>query len=238
VSLLSIVQDACGEIGISIPLTVAGNSSDMVSQLFRLAKREGQELSTGASVGLSHDWTALQTEATWTTTATEDQGLLATLAPGFKHILNDTIFDRTQQWQLPGPLGAQMWQWRKAVTTSGPYPEWRIRGGRLYMYPVPTAGHTAAFEYASSYWCADSGGTAKATYTADSDVARLDENLITLGLIWRWKRSKGLDYDEDFRSYQTAALSAIARDGGKPRLTMGGSSESPRVIVPEGNWNP
>jgi hypothetical protein len=237
-SLLTIVQDVCGEIGIPIPASVVGSNSELVQQLFRLAKREGEQLSSGASVGLSYDWTELQSEATWTSTATELQGALATLAPGFRYIINDTIFDRTEQWQQPGPLSPVVWQWRKAATASGPYPEWRIRAGGLYMYPVPSAGHTMAFEYASSYWCQDSSGTAKVTWTADDDTARLDEEWFKLGLIWRWRKAKGLDYAEDFRSYQITVTHAMGRDGGKPRLTMDNKREWPRVVTPEGNWAP
>lgn len=237
-SLLTIVQDVCGEMGLAIPNAVVGNNSELVAQLFRLAKREGSELSTGASVGLAYDWTVLQYEATWTSTATESQGALSTLAPGFRWIINDTVYDRTQQRQQPGPISPQVWQWRKAATASGPYPEWRIRNATLYMYPTPTAGHSMAFEYQTSYWCADSGGTAKATWTADSDVARLDEELIKLGLIWRWRKAKGLDYDEDFRSYQIAATNAIARDGGRPTLSMSPERPTQTLSVPEGNWSP
>jgi len=236
-SLLTIVQDVCGEMGLTIPNAVVGSNSELVIQLFRLAKREGNELSTGASVGLSHDWTVLQSEATWTSTATESQGALTTLAPGFRWIINDTVFDRTEQRQEPGPVSAQLWQWRKAMTTSGPFPEWRIRNGTLYMYPVPTAGHSMAFEYQTSYWCTDSGGTAKATWTADTDVGRIDEELMKLGLIWRWRKAKGLDYEEDFRSYQIAVSNAIARDGGKPRLSMSTHRVSQRVLVQDGNWD-
>lgn len=237
-SLLTIVQDVCGEIGIPIPTSVVGNNSELVQQLFRLAKREGQELSTGASVALSYDWQVLQSEATWTSTATESQGALSTLAPGFEYIINDTVFDRTQQWQLPGPLSQQVWQWRKATTASGPYPEWRIQGGTLYMYPVPTAGHTMVFEYQSSYWCQDNAGTPKATWTVDTDTSRIDEELVKLGLIWRFRKAKGLDYAEDFRSYQISVTHAIARDGGKPRLSMDNAARAQRISVPEGNWTP
>lgn len=237
-SLLTVVQDACGEVGASIPTAVVGTNDTIVQQMFRLAKREGLMLSTGSSVNLSYDWTVLQTEATWTTTATESQGALTTLAPGFRHMIDETIFDRTLQRATPGPLSPALWQWRKAATASGPYSEYRIRGGTLYMVPAPSAGHTAAFEYLSSYWCADASGTAKATYTADDDVARLDENLITLGLIWRFKHAKGLGYAEEFRTYQSAVYVAITNDGGRPRLDMAGQQVSDRLSVPEGSWSP
>lgn len=238
-SLLTVVQNACAEMGYGPPNAAAGSNDLMVIQLVALAKREGNELSTGATVGLNYDWTVLQTEATWTTVAANLQGSLPTLAPGFKYIINDSIWDRTQQRAFPGPLSASQWQWRKAAVASGPYPEWRIINNSLYMIPAPTAGHTGAFEYQSSYWAQDSGGTNITAYSVDTDTARLDENLITMGLIWRFKKSKGLDYAEEFRSYQTAAINAISRDGGRHKLSLSDSGRlAPPLSVPDGNWVP
>jgi hypothetical protein len=37
---------------------------------------------------------------------------------------------------------------------------------------------------------------------ADNDYSVLPERLITLGCIWRYKRALGLDYSEEFRTYE------------------------------------
>ena len=47
-------------------------------------------------------------------------------------------------------------------------------------------------------WCA--GGE---TFTSDTDTTELNEELLTLSLIWRWNRAKGLDYAEDMRNFET-----------------------------------
>lgn len=238
-TMLTIVQDAVGDIGgMQVPSAVAGSSDATVKQMLYLLNKEGGELSTGASCGLVHDWATLQTEATFTTVATESQGLITTLAPGFRFLIDETIWNRTSQREHFGPLSPRQWQYRKASSFSGPYPEFRIVGGYLKMNPVPTAGQTVAFEFQSSHWAlAQDGTTTKARFTADDDTGRIEERLLTLGLIWRWKKAKGLDYGEDFRTYQMAALNSIGRDGGKPRLRLDGERIADTVMVPEGAWN-
>ena len=44
---------------------------------------------------------------------------------------------------------------------------------------------------------------------------------ITLGLIWRFLKAKGLDYAEEFRTYEAAKYDVKVKNGGKP-VTIGG----------------
>jgi hypothetical protein len=80
----------------------------------------------------------------------------------------------------------------------------------------------------------------KATYNVDTDQAKLDEELVKLGIVWRWKNIKGLDYAEDFRTYEMQVANSIARDGGKRTISMDGSRPPgvPVVGIPAGNWTP
>ena len=74
----------------------------------------------------------------------------------------------------------------------------------------------------------------------DDDYPLLDSNLITLGVIWRWKKSKGLEYAEDFDTYEAAVSDAMARDGTKPKISMNGPQEAnfqPFIVVPLTDWN-
>jgi len=65
----------------------------------------------------------------------------------------------------------------------------------------------------------------------------LDETLMTAGLIWRWKQSKGFDYAEDFRKYQTRVMNAIARDTESAVLDMGRKEDGRTgIVVPIGSW--
>lgn len=237
-SLLTIVQRACKRIGILSPSIVAQSTDLQILQLLELANEEGEELATGASVGLSYDWQALQTEASFAAAATESQGAIATIAPGFKYIIGDTIWNRSTRLQAQGSLTPSEWQNYKAWTVTSPYPKYRVVGGLLKLLPVPTAGDSYYFEYQSENWCESAGGTGQSAWAADGDVGVLDETLMVAGLIWRWKEVKKLDYSEDFRKYQTRVMDAIARDTERETLNMGRSgANSNGIIVPVGSWD-
>jgi hypothetical protein len=237
-TVLQIVRDACAEIGIVAPNTATGSTDLQIIQLTALVNREGKELSA------RYSWTSLVRQATHTTLAAEDQGALTTIVgatAGFKYIVNDTIWDRTGKYPLSGPTAGPRWQAEKAFNISGPYARYRIYNGHLYLLPAPDAGRTLAFEYLTENWVLDTtGATSRNKFTADDDYPILDSNLITLGAIWRWKKSKGLEYAEDFTSYELAVADAMARDGTKPILSLNGQSShdfQPFVTVPLTDWN-
>lgn len=89
---------------------------------------------------------------------------------------------------------------------------WILMGGEFNFYPAP-AGN-ATFPYVSNLWARSESGTPKDEFTADSDTFVLDERLLTLALIWRWKAQKGLDYGEDMATYNLALASQQNEDKG------------------------
>lgn len=232
-SLLTVIQTVCKRIGISSPTTVSGATDIQLQQLMALANEEGEEFSE------RYPWSVLHREATFTTLAAELQGTVDSIATdGFRYIISDTIWNRTQNRPLYGSLDARDWQPLKASNITGPFQEYRIRGGNLYFLPAPAAGETCAFEYITANWCQSSGGTPKSALTSDDDTFVIDEKLVTAGIIWRWKRTKGTVYQEDFRSYEIRVNDMMARDTGKPVLSLSGSATDrvPGIIVPSGNW--
>ena len=233
-SLLTIVQEAAGRIGIARP-AMAATATDLKTQhLVSMVNEEGKKLSTGESVGVAHDWTSMILETTFNALATEDQGSISTIAPGMRYIINNTIFNRTLRRPVPGPLPPTAWQLLKAANVVGPYPQWRVRAGRLLLLPAPVAGNAIYFEYATKFWCTSAVGLPKVSMSADDDVSLLDEDLITQGVVYRWKRSKNLEYAEEFRDYSTAVLIAMQREGGKPTLNQGAPEFSPGTLyVPQ-----
>ena len=228
-TLLTIVQDACAEIGISAPLSVVGNSDNTTAQLLSLSNRGGKALAQRC------EWRELTTEFTHTTVAAELQGTVESIMPGFNWDVYQTMWDRDQILPVRGPLSPQEWQALKAFTTTGPYSQFRFRGDSLYLIPAPAAGMVIAGEYISRNWC--TGGD---KWSADSDTAVLSEDLLTLDLIWRWKRAKGFDYAEERAEFEVQLNNAIARNGSKRTLCIDGTvgrTGQPGVYVPEGNWS-
>jgi hypothetical protein len=230
-SLLTMCQAVTGETGFDRPSSIATSSDPLGRQLLALANREGKYLAT------QHDWTALQTEATFTTLAAELQGTVETIAPGFGRLINDTAFNRGLRVRILGPYSPADWQWLKAIQIGGTYSGLRIKAGSIYLIPQPAAGLTVAFEHVSRFWCSKSDGTTPAAaWALDSDIGIIDETLMQLGLMWRFKKEKGLDWGPDNAEYQGRVLDAAAADGGKPVLTQAPSDvydPQRSIIVPD-----
>lgn len=235
-TLLQVVTQFCERKNLSVPSTVIGSSDKQVKQIRALLEKEGIELRKRGA------WEGVTFEATHTSTAAEDQGAMTTIAgAGFDYIKNQTIWDRTDNLPIIGPMSAQDWQMLKGMDNTNPRYQFRIRAGKLLINPTPSAGKSWAFEYVSKYWIAATAGTAptKRLFTADTDEVWLPEEIVSLGLEWRWEASKGLDYAENFRSYEIMVKDALGRDGGKPILSMSdeGRSIKPGVFVSPGSWS-
>jgi hypothetical protein len=233
-SLLTVCQRAFAACGLPVPPSVIGNTDTLVVQALELVNGEGEDLAQ------RHPWQALQREATLITIAAEDQGAIDAIAPGFDAAINQTWWNRSNQLPVGGPVSPQDWQHLKAVSTLGAASSFRIRAGRMLIIPVPAAGIQLAFEYRSKHWVTDAAGTATLPgYQADTDRALVDETLIRLGLIWRLKSAKGLEYGEDMRIYEMRLANAIGQDGaGRTLDAASGDDErwSPRVRTPVGSW--
>lgn len=233
-SLLTTIQQVCRRIGITAPLTVSGSNDPQIIQLMAIGNEEGQDLSA------RYPWTVLQNESTFTTVAVETQGAIATLAGAdFRYILNDIMWNRSLLRPVFGPLVPQDWQALKARNVTGPYTQFRIRGTSVLFIPVPVAGNTIAFEWISKNWVTVAAGGTSATWTADADTGKTDEEIMAQGVLWRWKASKGIEYAEDFNKYERLVADQMARDGGKARLNLGGGMNAfaAGVLVPLGSWN-
>jgi len=234
-ALLAMIQQACLRVGLTSPSAAIGSTDENILRMIAIANEEGEKLSQRCA------WQALVSEATFSTAATESQGAMTTLAgAAWDYILLDTMWNRSQNRPVL-PVNVQNWQAMKSSSVTGPYSSCRIRGGNLIFIPVPTASQTVAFEWATKNWCQSSGGTGQSAWAADTDTGVIDEKLMTAGIIWRFKKTKGLEYAEDFRGYETRVGNAIARDGVHPRISLGGTNVvSQRFLssssVNEGSW--
>ncbi|MDB4351931.1 hypothetical protein OAA60_00695 [Porticoccaceae bacterium] len=239
-TLLSIIEETTDELGIAKPSSIVGNTDRQIAQLLSLANREGRALARRGR------WSTLVRENTFTlTTSTQDQGAMnsTVVTDGdFKFLLGDTLWDRTTSLPITGAVNSVGWQTLQAFPVTGPYFQFMLRSdGHLWINPAPGAADTVAFDYYSTAWCEQSDGTARNNaWGADTDVGRLDEDLMTMGLKWRWLRAKGLDYSEEYAEYERAVIDDLARDGGKPQLSLESRDRDYRkagIIVPIGSWS-
>jgi hypothetical protein len=231
-SLLTIVQIVASEVGVPEPSSVIGSLDQTAVQLYRLANRQGHHLAQ------RYNWQVLTKEATFTTVATESQGTVIAAASDFGRFVNNTMFDRSLTKKVVGPMNEADWQRDQALNAVPVDTTFRIRGGEILFNPVPAAGNTVAFEYISTNWAQTAASVGKSSFTLDDDTGVLDEELITLGVIYRYLQAKGLTYAEQFREYEAQLHNLQSADGSKPILNMGeiAGLDRPNAAVSLGNW--
>lgn len=231
-NLLQIVQAVCQRVSLPAPMTAMSNQDTLVQQIIGFCNEEGQEQAA------RYQWQVLQNQATFTTVASQLQVQMATVAPGWKYIVNNTIWNRDLRRPVYGPRSQSDWQQMQAMQINGPFNSFRIIADAINFYPIPAVGQVCAFEYISKNWINTSAGPTSSYWTNDADIPVLSDQLLILGTIWRWKQAKGLNYAEDFAKYERQILDAMGRDAGKPQLDMTGAKDTilPGIFVPSGSW--
>lgn len=235
---LDLIRRFCQRTGLPQPTYVIGNQDIQIAQLMGLLEESLEMLVRRPERG----WQVLTREALFVTKNQEVQGSLSDIAPGMIWITDQTIFNRTTRLPMYGPLSPEERQLSKALQTAGPYYRYWIVEDQLHLYPVPPAGQLLAFEYVSTYaWV--SGDTSKPRVYRDSpeeetDICVLPRDVVLADLRWRWKKEKGLEYAQDFESFELLFARATSNDGMRRDLSMEGTPSivRPGILVPAGSW--
>ena len=211
-SLLTLTQDACALLGLTVPTAVASSTDPTYSQLLYFAQYEGDELDR------AYKWRKQKVQASFTGDGTTTVWALPT---DFERFTTEQRRQSSVLLGLQGPVSDDEFLDAYVRNFNPTIPYWRLFGDNIETVPAVKLSQVVTFEYISTYWVTDSGGTAKARFTLDTDLSLIPDRLITLGICWRWKRAKGLDYAEEYRTYQMEKARAMHTDGGTPRLRMG-----------------
>lgn len=228
---LTTVQNAALRIGLTPPSVVIGATDQQTRELLEVAQEEGVQLMKRAM------WQVLRKQRLFPALAQEEQ--TAMVPSDYDRFVNETFWNRTRKIPFYGPLTPQQWQQFLAWDSSPVTNTFTFRGNDILVTPNPTAGDTFAFEYISKNWCESAGGTPQDQWEADSDVGILPERLMTLGIVWRYKQKKGLQWLPDYENYDTQVKQAATADSPMPTLSFGNynyPARFPGVVVPQGNW--
>ncbi len=225
-TVLELLQDAATDLSLTTPPDISDTLDDLTTR--RLLR---QFHATCRRLAGEHDWSFLRREHTFTTiaSATQTSGL-----PGdFLRFVPETMYNRTSRTRVSGPLTADEWQASQAVVSTYVYDQFMIRGTAFLMTPTPPADETIAYEYITNAIGTDAAGTtARTAFTADDDEAYFDDELLILGTVWRYRKSEGLDYSEEFAEYERLKYDRIKLDGGRRILDMAEGRATMRVPVP------
>lgn len=147
------------------------------------------------------------------------------------HTIPQTFWDRSFRWQILGPLDPQEWQVLKSgISPTGPRRRFRIMDGSFYVDPVPYDNNQLVYEYYSLNWTRSNTGLGQARWKADTDTYMLDDQTMVLGLIWRFRRAKGLDYDQEYQTWQNAIDRYKARQASARNLPINATANGVRLL--------
>ncbi len=211
-TMLSIVQDVCDQIqGISRPSEVVGSSDAGLQQMLRLLNKAGKRLAK------RHDWSRLTKVRTFTGIATQAQ--TGEPPTGFRKFASEgRIYNVDTDRPLMGTQSQDKFTYLTLLDLGGIDFYWTMIDGVINITPTPAITNSFKYTYISKNWARPAGATDdtgdKAAFTVDTDTTLLDEELLTLDLVWRWKHAKGLEYAEDMRDAEDEIATAIAQDRG------------------------
>ena len=229
-SLLSMMNTVFPRIGISTPAQIVTSTNPKVLEVLAMANEEGQELAARSQ------WQALTREGTFTTVATESQGVITTIAGAdFDYIINETIWNRSLQRPVFRPRTPAQWQQIKAQFMNGPFNQYRIRGNQVLFTPVPAAGQACYFEWMSKNWVTlKAGGTGDA-WASDYDVGLLDERFAAreqgqlLDLRARQSAVRAQSTEQELSGLRRDSHSGAGENLGDHRIEVAGLVEKPRI---------
>lgn len=228
-TFLTLAQDAADECGVGRPAMIYAGTDATARRLRVLAQREGRSLA-------KLNWPVLRKEKTFTSLAQETQ--TAAVASDLSRFVDRTFWNRTATRPFAGPLTPQEWQDLKARTGAGMTDSFTYRGGNILMQPTPTAGHTCAYEYYSTNWCQSSGAVAQSAWAADTDTGILSEDLMSRGLVWRFKKASGMAWENDLADYVAEVRTTLAQSGPAAQFDMAGETwTGPGLFVPPQDWS-
>lgn len=147
------------------------------------------------------------------------------------HLVPQAVWDRSFRWQLLGPLSPQEWQVLKSgISPTGPRRRYRIMAGSFVVDPVPSDQSTIAFEYYSVNWCQSVAQVGQRAWTRDTDTYLLDDDTMVLGIIWRLRRAKGLDYETEKKEWQDLVDVVLSRQAGARSLPLNATSSGNNLL--------
>lgn len=212
------VLSACQEAAVKLNQTRPGSlfsTSDPLALELALAVTEAAEAILNA-----HDWQKLKTLATLTGDATT---LSFNLPADYDRMLKkaDVHSASWQNARFTPAKDEDDWLYINDIGINATPGVWIILGGQFRVFPAMPVGETARFYYVSNLIVAPATGSNKATFTLDSDTFRLSEKLLRLGVVWRWRSNKRMEYAEDMANFETALAEEIGKDKGSHILTVG-----------------
>lgn len=224
-SLLSIGQSVLNITGWDDLSSIAGNTDRTARQVLALANDELKSLSN------RFDWRHLVKEYSFATViGTASYSLPA----DYGKLMQDSVYNEDEYYRLRSGMSDNQWNaWRFGLLGSLSHQRYRviISGAtpQFVLSPTPASVETLVMLYKSTYFAVASDTTAKSVYELDSDVSKIPEDVVEKGLLWRFKRAKGLDFSAELSEYNEMTRTRYAQTRGESDIPIPNGLVTPEI---------
>jgi hypothetical protein len=192
-SLLTIVQALARNVGLSEPIQIVGSPAQDWKQSLQFANETGEEIARRVEWGTLHKTTSL--------TGTGANASFNLPADFSRLRSGATVFS-------PGivrPLTRA--EWNTLAPVEGVPRYFLLEGTSIRFWPYLANGASVTVYYQSKNWT----GTGS-EFTADDQSPVFSEDLFEKGLIVRWRRQKGMSYQDEEAEYEATLADYAAFD--------------------------
>lgn len=212
--LLAAMQDAAVRLVSRRPTVFFTSASTFEMEIASLTTEVGAEVAEHA------DWQALTRISTMTGDGSTTE---FPLPPDYDRMLirSDMLDSQSWAWGYERVNDINDWLLREARGITSSPGSWILYGNEFRFLPAPPTGQTAQFPYISKHFATGESGAGKSRFTADSDTFFAGDRLMTLGLVWMWRKSKQFEWAADHEAYLEALEKAASRDKGSRIIRTG-----------------
>lgn len=217
-TLLSCARDAAVKLNRPQPTSLFSTTDPFAAELLLAAKEAAESL-----LKEEHDWRDLTVLATCQGDASTVIFPLVTVAPDYERLIKGAKLHslRFRNATFRAAQDLDEWLFIKDNLLVGSPGNWVLLNKSVQIFPPMPTNDTARFYYVSNLYALSATGTGQSSFQADTDTFALDETLLRLGIVWRWRSNKRLEYAEDLKNYEVAKSAAMGKDKGNQTITVG-----------------
>ncbi|WP_376742362.1 hypothetical protein [Ensifer canadensis] len=196
-TLLSAINEVCDIVSLDRFSSIYGSVNANAETMVAMAQEAGDEIARRA------DWQRMLKQQTASASPQTLEADYQRMTPGGAVRTSAGAFHR--------PITNSS-QWAVIVGVVSTQPYFFIKGNQVLFSPAASAVG-AIIEYVSENWLINAS-TEKATISADDDTTLFPERLLVKGVLWRWKRQKGLPFDDNLAEFEADLAQEINADRG------------------------
>ncbi len=213
-TVLASIQRASTVIGLAVPTSVFSSTDREHLELQDVANTVAGEIAD------FYDWQALKAIATITGDGSDTA---FSLPSDYGRMLKKAELRASTFPGSPLEHITDTDEWLRIVVsglTTG-IGQWTIYGTQVNILPALANAATAKYFYIKNTIVDPASGVNKTRFDMDTDAFVLDETVLEKGIIYKWKRNKGLPYSEELQDYNDKISERAGNDKGSKILTVG-----------------